>query len=472
MNSYRKLNWTLIICYLLLILFGWLNIYASSYTEETASIFSLANKGGTQLIWMGGGILVAIFILFVISPKLYSASAIPFYILITILLVAVLIIGKEINGAKAWIDIGPMNIQPSEFSKISTALLLSTIMSQHNFKMSSKKEFLKAVMVVLIPILLIAMQPDVGTILVYFGLIFVFYREGLSGWFLCWIGIAVILFLLTLKYSPSVSLLVAVGIIGVMRTSFSRRPMKMILSYLVFIIIAAFVPLILQIPQISELNPLEPHYWLSIMILTPAIIVSRREYKRKNKYFFPIFISFVISLIIIFSVDFVFDNILQPHHRDRIEHLLGISEDLQGAGYNVNQSKIAIGSGGFIGKGFLQGTQTKFNFVPEQSTDFIFCTIGEEWGFVGAVAVIGVFFTIILNILLTAERQKDKFTRVFGYCIASYLFIHVFINIGMTIGIMPVVGIPLPLISYGGSSFMTFTVLLFIYIRLDFDRWN
>ena len=472
MTSYRKLNWRLIICYVALIIFGWLNIYASTYTEETASIFSLANKGGIQLMWMGIGALTAIAILFIINPKAYSTLSLPFYILITLLLVAVLIIGKEVNGAKAWIGVGSLGIQPSEFSKIATALLLSSVMSRHNFKMSNPREFLKAAIVVLIPVFFIALQPDVGTILVYFSLIFVFYREGLSGWFLCWIGIAILLFLVTLKFSPFVSMIVTVAIIGIMRTTFTRRPLRMMLKYLVFIIAASFIPMILRQPAISEHNPLEAHIWLLIIMIVPIIITCRKEFQRKNKYFLPVLTSLVISIIIIFSVDFIFDNILQPHHRDRIENLLGISEDLKGAGYNVNQSRIAIGSGGLAGKGFLNGTQTKFNFVPEQSTDFIFCTIGEEWGFVGSFIVIAIFFTIIFTIIHSAEHQKDKFTRIFGYCIASYLFMHVFVNIGMTIGIMPVVGIPLPLISYGGSSFITFTILLFIYIKLDFDKWN
>jgi rod shape determining protein RodA len=267
-------------------------------------------------------------------------------------------------------------------------------------------------------------------------------------------------------------MIVTVAIIGIMRTTFTRRPLRMMLKYLVFIIAASFIPMILRQPAISEHNPLEAHIWLLIIMIVPIIITCRKEFQRKNKYFLPVLTSLVISIIIIFSVDFIFDNILQPHHRDRIENLLGISEDLKGAGYNVNQSRIAIGSGGLAGKGFLNGTQTKFNFVPEQSTDFIFCTIGEEWGFVGSFIVIAIFFTMIFTIIHSAERQKDKFTRIFGYCIASYLFMHVFVNIGMTIGIMPVVGIPLPLISYGGSSFITFTILLFIYIKLDFDKWN
>lgn len=472
MNSYNKINWVLIVCYVLLAIFGWINIYASTYTEESASIFSLSNKGGMQLLWIGAGAVTAIFILFIFSPKIYSAFSIPFYIITTLLLASVLIFGKEVNGAKAWLGIGTFGIQPSEFSKITTAILLSSVMSRHNFRLSIRSEFLKAVGVILLPVLLIALQPDVGTILVYSSLIFVFYREGLSGWFLCWCGIAIAIFLVTLKFSPFVALLVGVGIVGIMRTTFSRRPIKTFLRYFLFILGCSFIPALLRVELIAEYNPLKPEFWLLIAILIPAAIISRIEFKRKNKYFAPIFLSLLISVVMTFSVDFVFDNILQPHHRDRIEHLLGISEDLQGAGYNVNQSKIAIGSGGFAGKGFLQGTQTKFNFVPEQSTDFIFCTIGEEWGFLGSLVVLLLYFTMIFNLITSAERQKDKFNRIFGYCIASYLFMHVFVNIGMTIGIMPVVGIPLPLISYGGSSFLAFTILLFIYIKLDFESRN
>lgn len=468
---YRKFDWSLIVCYLLLTVFGWLNIYASTYSEETANIFSLANRSGSQAIWILSGFIIGTVILSFFNMKIIQGISWLSYLVICILLVAVLIFGREINGAKAWLMLGPFALQPSEFSKISTALCLSFVMSSMGFRLTDLSNFAKAAAVIIIPILLIALEPDVGTILVYCGLAFVFYREHMSGRVIAYAGFTILLFLVTLKFSSVASMLIVVGAAGIIRSVTAKRPIPYIIGYSLFIIAMAFIPTIMNIKAVAATGLPQPEYILAAILLPLVIGYAVLHYKNKNKYPLRLLALFVGFILFIMSTEVIFNNLLQAHHRDRIENLLGITSDLKGAGYNVHQSRIAIGSGGLTGKGFLNGTQTKFNFVPEQSTDFIFCTVGEEWGFAGSMAVLALFFYLILRIVLTAERQKEAFTRIFGYCVASYLFMHVFVNIGMTIGIMPVVGIPLPFLSYGGSSFISFTILLFIYIRLDAEKW-
>lgn len=469
---YRKLDWSIIICYLLLSLFGWLNIYAATYSEETGNIFSLANRSGTQAIWILTGLIVAAVILFFLNSKIIQGFSWLSYLAVTLLLVAVLVFGREVNGAKSWLILGPFALQPSEFSKISTALCLSFVMSRMGFKLSNISDFAKAAAVIIFPVLLIALEPDIGTILVYCGLAFVFYREQMSGLILAYAGFTVLLFLITLKFSPLASMLTVVGCIGIIRAFTVKHPIPYIIGYLLFIVASAFIPDILEIKEVAKINLPAPEYILSAILLPIAAGYAVKHYKNKAKYPLRLLVLFVGFTLFILSTEVIFDKILKPHHRDRIENLLGITSDLKGAGYNVHQSRIAIGSGGLTGKGFLNGTQTKFNFVPEQSTDFIFCTVGEEWGFAGSAAVLLLFFFLILRIILSAEKHREAFTRIYGYCVASYLFMHVFVNVGMTIGIMPVVGIPLPFLSYGGSSFLSFTILLFIYLRLDVEKWQ
>lgn len=472
-TTYKRLDWILIGSYVLLAVFGWLNIYAATYSEEAGSIFSLASRSGNQLMWIGISVTAGILTLLLMNSRILRRLAWPLYILSAILLAAVLIFGHEVNGSKSWLSLpGGFAIQPSEFSKIATALCLSRVMGTYGFKLSRSADFLKVAAILIVPVGLIALEPDVGTILVYCSLAFMLYREGLPGSILGLAGAAILLFLLTLKFSPFVSILTAIGIVGIIRVATSKKPVGCILLFAIYITAAAFIPKLLGTEFISRFNGLEPEYWL--LIITAAVSIGTTVYaiRKKAKGWSPYLIGLAASIALIFSVDFIFHNVLQPHHRDRIENLLGISSDLMGAGYNVNQSKIAIGSGGLTGKGFLEGTQTKFNFVPEQSTDFIFCTIGEEWGFVGSIIVLALYLTIILRIVTSAERQKDIGMRVYSYCVASMLFMHVFVNVGMTIGVMPVVGIPLPLISYGGSSFLTFTMLLAIHLRFDLERWK
>ena len=471
-STYKHLDWILIGCYILLAAFGWINIYASTYSDEAAGIFALASRSGNQLLWIGAAAVTAVIILF-INSRFYKTAAWPLYILSLLLLAAVLVLGHEVNGSKSWLSLpGGFAVQPSEFSKIATALCLSRIMGSYGFNLSRTADFLKVTAVIIIPVGLIALEPDIGTILVYCSLAFMLYREGLPGRILGFMGLAILLFLLTLKFSPFISILVTLGIIGIIRAAVSRTPARVFLIYATFITAAAFLPKLLSLEAVKQITGMPPEYWLLILTAPFLIWFIVHNVRNKLRGWGVFVLSFAAALILIFSVDLIFHNVLQPHHRDRIENLLGISQDLMGAGYNVNQSKIAIGSGGLTGKGFLEGTQTKFNFVPEQSTDFIFCTIGEEWGFLGSIAVLSLYLIIIIRILTSAEKQKDRGLRVYSYCAASVIFMHVFVNVAMTIGIMPVVGIPLPLISYGGSSFLTFTILLFIHLRFDLERWK
>lgn len=472
-NIYRKIDWVMVVCYLLLILFGWINIYASSYEVESANIFSLSQRSGMQMLWMGISMVAIALILFVINPRIYFSLTWWFYLFVVLLLIAVLVVGKEVNGSKSWIALGGFRFQPSEFSKITTSLALASIIGRYNFKITHLPDLAKVLVTLLIPAGLIILEPDAGTMMVYCGFVFMLYREGLTGWIISFAFLIVLLFVITLKFTPGSAILVLLAIYGIMKGILSKQTFSHILTYGAIITALAFIPKILQWEFLAKLNAIGPQYFI-LLFTVPVIvgsIIRNRKSNRKIKLKYLV-LTFICSVIFIFSVQIIFNKVLKEHHRDRIENLLGITQDLKGAGYNVHQSKIAIGSGGLTGKGYLQGTQTKFKFVPEQSTDFIFCTIGEEWGFVGSIVLLTLFLTLILRIISNAEKHTDRSIRVYGYCVACCLFMHVFINIAMTIGLFPVVGIPLPFISYGGTSFLSFTTLLFIFIRLDLERWK
>lgn len=473
-NIYKSIDWVMVVCYFLLVLFGWMNIHASVYSEESAAVLSLDQRSGMQMMWIGISLIAAALILFVITPRFYFGFVWWFYLAVILLLIAVLVIGKEVNGSKSWIMLGPVRFQPSEFSKITTSLALASIIGKkYNFKLSNQSDLIKTLITIAIPAFLIILEPDAGTMLVYCGFVFMLYREGLTGWIISFAFMIILLFVITLKFTPGTAILVLLGIYGVMKGVVSKKVAEHVLLYGVIIAALSFIPMILRIEGLHKLNALGSQYFIlffALVVITVSLIRNRRANRQFNlKY---LVMTFVCSLVFIFSVQLIFNKVLKEHHRDRIENLLGITQDLKGAGYNVHQSKIAIGSGGFAGKGYLQGTQTKFKFVPEQSTDFIFCTVGEEWGFLGSVGLLAVFFTLIFRIIHNAEKHSDRSIRVYGYCVACCLFMHVFINISMTIGLFPVVGIPLPFISYGGTSFLSFTILLFIFIRLDLERWK
>jgi rod shape determining protein RodA len=408
-SIFDGIDWVMVLLYLVLVFMGWLNIYAAVFNEEAQSIFDTTQRYGKQLIFIGLSVFVALVIL-LIDGKFYRTFAVPIYALNMLLLIVVLLTAKEVAGARSWIDIGPLKLQPAEFAKSATALALAAFLGEINTRFSDLRTKVIAVIILAIPALLILLQNDTGSMLVFGAFALVLYREGLSGnILLLGLGFAV-LFIFSLLFTP-LTMLIILGSIG------------------------------------------------SIAFL----------FQRKKTWKLGVGIGGVLVVLMgfVYSVDYLFNNVLEPHQQVRINVLLGKEDDPKGAGYNVNQSKIAIGSGGFAGKGFLKGTQTKYDFVPEQTTDFIFCTVGEEWGFLGTLVVIALFTVLILRILYISERQRSAFTRIYGYCVASIFLFHFMINVGMTIGLMPVIGIPLPFFSYGGSSLLGFTILLFVFIKLD-----
>ena len=470
-SKFGKIDIPLVICYLMLVFIGWINIYAAVYSPEHSSIFDISQRYGMQFIWIMTALILAVAILFVINPKVYSVLSPPIYLGVCILLVAVIFLGKEVNGSNSWFQIGPVSFQPAEVSKISTSLFLAYIMSKYNFRLGNMRDALSVALTILIPMAIIVMEKETGSALVYCGFIFLLYREGLSGWVLVFGILSIVLFVVTLAVSSLAAIIILFVLAGIINGIYTRKLIHNLAVIIPTAILLALLPAIAGkwIPSLStfKFEYAAMGVTAGLALAAPAIYKGKRG--RHLKYLLA---GFFCSIALIFSVEFIFNNILQPHQRSRIENLLGITEDLMGAGYNVHQSKIAIGSGGFVGKGFLNGTQTKFDFVPEQSTDFIFCTIGEEWGFVGSVLVVGIYLFLISRLIILSERQKDRFARIYGYCVACCFFMHFFINIVMTMGLVPVIGIPLPLLSYGGSSLWSFTTLLFIFIKLDMERWR
>ncbi|MBR4882430.1 MAG: rod shape-determining protein RodA, partial [Bacteroidales bacterium] len=384
----------------------------------------------------------------------------------------VIFLGKEVNGSHSWFEFGKVKFQPAEISKISTSLFLAYIMSKYGFRLGRFRDALAVALTILVPMALIVMEKETGSALVYCGFVFLLYREGLSGWFLVFGILAILLFIVTLAVSPLAAIIILFVLHGVANGAFTGTLIKHLSVIAPISVLLGFLPKILSFEWFQEVEMIDVEYIALGIVSLVAIWGLWRFVGKRARHIKLLFLSFLCSVALVFSVEFIFEKILQPHQRARIENLLGITEDLMGVGYNVHQSKIAIGSGGFTGKGFLDGTQTKFDFVPEQSTDFIFCTVGEEWGFLGSVLVIGVYLFLIIRLIILSERQKDHFARIYGYCVACCFFMHVFINIGMTMGLVPVIGIPLPLLSYGGSSLWSFTVLLFIFIKLDMERWK
>jgi rod shape determining protein RodA len=449
-----------------MVISGWFNIYSAVYNEEHSSIFDLSQRYGKQLLWIGFSLVLAFFIL-VIDSKFYVSFAYVFYLFFISLLVFVLFFGKEVNGAKAWFVIGSFAFQPAEFAKLGTSLALAKLLSSYNFSFKRMKNQLTIMGLLFLPIALIILQNDTGSALVYGVFIIPLFREGMSGLILFFAVYFAMLFVSALMLSPLVVLLMLIGLV-LLTAFFIRKNWKELLKSLLMLIIFTLLVWLFVVLFTEQANN-----WYYILlrssILSAISLLIIAVIKRIPQI--PLLAGvFLVSLLFTFTVDFAFNSILEPHQQARINNLLGIESDPLGAGYNVNQSKIAIGSGGFLGKGFLQGTQTKYDFVPEQSTDFIFCTVGEEWGFVGTSIIVLMFLILLIRLVMLAERQRSVFSRVFGYSVASILFFHFAINIGMTIGLAPVIGIPLPFFSYGGSSLWFFTILLFIFLKLDSSR--
>lgn len=462
---WANIDWITFFLFLALSLLGWINIYAAVYDESHKSILDFSQRYGKQMIWIVAALIIG-FTILIIESNFFVFFTWVFYGLTIFLLILVLFAGVEINGSKSWFIVGEFRIQPAEFAKFATSLAVAKLMSGYNFRFSSPGAVARVIAVIAVPALLILLQPDTGSAIVFVSFLLVLYREGLSGVVLFFAVLTVLLFILSLLV-PNYILLMILFLGAILAHYILNQRFKLI--YIVLGITMGMTGVVYLTDQIAGTG-LDPEFIvLGGLIPTVAWIIFR-VLKQRMKRTMIIIVVFLSSVAFTYSVDFVFNQILEQHHRDRINELLGIQSDPLGAGYNVNQSKIAIGSGGFWGKGFLQGTQTKYNFVPEQSTDFIFCTVGEEWGFVGSVVVIFLFILLFIRLVMLAERQRSAFSRIYGYSVATILFFHFTVNIGMTIGLMPVIGIPLPFFSYGGSSLWAFTVLLFIFLRLDASR--
>ena len=464
----QSIDWKLVISYLLLILIGWVNIYASIHSSEPSSIFDFNVRSGKQFVWILTALALALLILFAVNPRFWESSALPLYLFVLVLLVVVIFVSKDVKGSHSWFEFGPVKFQPAEISKITTSLLLATLMSQTNYRVTRFKDFMMTALIIGIPMLVILAESETGSALVYVGFLFVMYREGFSGWWIFSIIAAILLFILTLTASPYVSLLTLMGLVAIAGAIGSGQIGHLFWINLGILVVMSLLPLIFGkvVNPESFLAGIKPMYILLGVCVVLIVSLFIKGYRERKAHLSLSALAIIAGIALVFSTDFIFNNILQDHQRKRIEVLLGMKEDPSGVGYNVNQSMIAIGSGGFKGKGFLNGTQTTFGFVPEQSTDFIFCTVGEEWGFIGCLIVILLYVFMIWRIIIDAEKSREAFTRIYGYCVASCIFMHLFINIGMTIGLMPVIGIPLPLLSDGGSSLWAFTVLIFIFIAL------
>ena len=416
-NIIGKIDWVTVLIYFALVIIGWFSIFSAKYDEMHPSIFDLSQVYGKQLIWIGASLLIG-FTILLIDAKFFNAFSLWIYIFFLASLFVVLVYGKATKGATSWIDLGAgIKFQPSEFAKMATALALAGYLGRLDIDLQKRKSQIVAAVLVLIPMALVLLQNDTGSAIVFVSFILVLYREGFpgTGWVMVAGVVAVLLFVFTLIWSQKI----------------------------MYIILGC----------------------LLILTLTYYLITKKKDIVKMLAIFACMF-------VFVFSVDYAFNKVLQEHQRNRILVLLGQLDDPKGVGYNVHQSKIAIGSGGLAGKGFLQGTQTKYDFVPEQHTDFIFCTVGEEGGFLGTATVVLLYVALLIRIILLAERQRSTFSRVYGYSIAGILFVHVAINIGMTIGLVPVIGIPLPFLSYGGSSMLAFTIMLAIFVKQDAYRLN
>ncbi|MCG8579595.1 MAG: rod shape-determining protein RodA [Bacteroidales bacterium] len=464
-NYNKSIDWITVGLYSLLVLFGWLNIYAANFNPENPVFFDTGKEYFKQLVWIGFS-LVFVGMILITDSKFYVEFAYIFYGITILLLIVVLLFGKEINGAKSWFEIGPIRFQPAELSKMATNLAVARALSRYGFSFQKFSDILKAGAIVLFPMLLILLQNDTGSALVYSVFIIVFYREGLTGYILTFGFIAAIVATLTLMIPNATIIgLIVVSVLVILYFKGARKE-------LIKAMISGAVVLGLSYGAYAyfKFNIELEFILLPSIVVTSVYLLYTTIAKRINK-FVPTYLIILWSAIILtVSADYFFEDILSNYQRTRINVLLGLEEDPLGAGYNVNQSKIAIGSGGLTGKGYLQGTQTKFDFVPEQSTDFIYCTVGEEWGFVGSTAVVLLFLSLLLRLIFLAEKQHSTFSRVYGYGVAAIFFFHFAINIGMTIGLAPVIGIPLPFFSYGGSSLWGFTLLLFVFLKLDINR--
>ena len=478
-NVWKSVDKVAIVIYLILVFFGWVSIYAAGYDFDRASIFDFAERSGKQLLWIALSFVIAAVILS-IEARFYETYAYLIYISLILLLIATIFVAPDIKGSHSWLVLGPVSLQPAEFAKFGTALALAKFMGEYTYSLSNRKHFMATLAIILLPMFLIIMQKETGSALVYLSFFLMLYREGMPGAILFAGVCAVVYFIVGIKFSIvpmtdevtpwgefavlSLIIILTSGLIWVYCKTGRRLALTILgvgLSGIVLGVLFSFYVI-----------PFNIVYMLLVMI--SVLFLTIVVYFLRERIYSYLFISFFVigSAAFLFSTDYVFSKVLEPHQKVRIEVLLGMKDDPSGAGYNVNQSKIAIGSGGLLGKGFLNGTQTKLKYVPEQDTDFIFCTVGEEQGFLGSSVVLVLYLSLILRLIFLAERQPTRFARVYGYCVMSIFFFHLFINVGMVLGLTPVIGIPLPFFSYGGSSLWGFTILLFVFLRIDAARYG
>lgn len=479
MNYLRSFDWFTAILYLILVLCGWATINAASYNFDGASIFDLGRTSGKQIMWFGLALLLIVVILS-IDAKTYMTYPPVIYLGLMVLLLVTIFYAPEIKGSRSWLRFGALQIQPAEFGKFSTSLMLAWLFNTYNFKFTLPSNFFKACAIALLPVILIICQKETGSALVYFSLILLFYRMGMSG-IVLWSGFcAILIFVLAIKYSVDLDtglpsdfgmnlvLLIIPFLISAMLAVYAKDK-----SAAMHVAVGASIVYILfeVINHYVKHDFLWRFWWFGLGMSVFSTIYSFWLWLyNKAKEYLIVGIFSAIFIVFLYTVDYAFSNVLQDHQRTRIEVLLGIKEDPKGVGYNVIQAKIAIGSGGVLGKGYLEGTQTKLAYVPEQETDFIFCTVGEEEGFLGCFILLSLYGLLVVRLIMLAERQRTTFALVYGYCVASIFAFHVIINVGMVIGLVPVIGIPLPFFSYGGSGLWSFTILLFIFLKLDAAR--
>lgn len=475
-NSIRYVDWGTIGLFLALTVFGWLNIYGASYTFDQTSIFDFSNRAGKQFVWMMGSLVMGI-VLLLIDYKTYDVLTYFAYAAMILLLLATPFLARDIKGSMSWISLGPVSLQPAEFAKCIVALAVAKYMGRYEYKIRTWRDMIVPFALIGVPALIImVLQKETGSALVFAAFLLVFYRQGMSGYILWMVVAAVALFIISIRFG-AIPLPLGTGSVGILTCMLILTAVEIYFickeHYIRWqaLILMGSVVLLYTIGLIVNIWVRVPFDWLSmgIVMLLVAYNIFISVYRRKYMLLLvAIFTLFCIGYT--HACDFVFQKVLQPHQRIRIEVLLGMKEDPAGAGYNVNQARIAIGSGRFFGKGYLNGTQTKLQFVPEQDTDFIFCTVGEEWGFIGSIGVLLVYLWFILRLIGIAERQRNATTRIYAYAVASIFLFHLMINVGMVLGLLPVIGIPLPFFSYGGSSLWGFTLLLFILLRLDAAR--
>ena len=464
-NIWNGIDKTSIVLFLLLILMGWINIYAAVFNEEHSGILDFSQRYGKQFLWIIASLILAVFIV-IIDNRFYFFFSWFIYGTSMLLLLLVIIFGKEINGAKSWFEFGAISLQPSELAKFATALALAAYLNTKRQELTKLPVIIPAAAIILFPAMLTMLQPDLGSAIVYVSLFIVLFREGMSPYIFVSGLLAIVLFFLSLL-TNNFYLTIALIVIAVILVWFVTHRWKLVLfGSGIFLLVAGMLYLLDHYLIKSIGNELV----IFISLILSGAVYAFYVFNKRAVSVLVIYLFLIGSIMYVNSVNYAFDHLLKAHQKERVDILLGFKSDLHGTGYNVNQSIISIGSGGFAGKGFLHGTQTKFKFVPKQSSDFIFCTVGEEWGFLGSGVIIGIYLFLLLRLIKLAERQRSEFSRIYGYCVVSILFTHIFLNIGMAIGLVPVIGIPLPFLSYGGSSLWGFTILLFIFLRLDASR--